>query len=97
MATIRKGGKDWQALIRGKGYSGPKSKTFATRQEAEIWAMATEAQLTPKRPDQPAVPLTVADAIEAFIDGPLKSHRSAANELYPLRASARSSIGSVLL
>ena len=84
-------------MIRRKGYSGPKSKTFATRKEAEIWARATEEQLTPKRPDQPAVPLTVADAIEAFIDGPLKSHRSAANELYPLRASARSRLGSVLL
>ena len=97
MATIRKGGKGWQALIRRKGYSGPKSKTFATRKEAEIWARATEEQLTPKRPDQPTVPLTLADAIEGFIDGPLKSHRSAANELYPLKASARSWLGSVLL
>ena len=97
MATIRKGGKGWQALIRRKGYSGPKSKTFATRKEAEIWARATEEQLAPKRPDQPAVPLTLADVIEGFIDGPLKNHRSAANELYPLRASARSWLGSVLL
>lgn len=97
MATIRKGSKGWQSLIRRKGYSGPISKTFATRKEAEIWARTTDEQLTPKRPDQPAVPLTVADAIEAFIDGPLQGHRSAANELYPLRASARSWLGSVLL
>ena len=73
MATIRKGGRGWQALIRRKGYSGPKSKTFSTRKEAEIWARATEEQLTPKRPDQPAAPLTVADAIEGFIDAPSKA------------------------
>jgi integrase len=97
MATIRKSGSGWQALIRRKGHNGPKSKTFQTRFQAESWAKATEEQLRPQRIGQAVVPLTLSDAIEAFIEGPLKSHRSAANELYPLRATAKSWIGNVLL
>ena len=42
MATIRKGGKGWQALIRKKNYLGPKSKTFQTKSQAQLWANAVE-------------------------------------------------------
>ena len=97
MATIRKGGRGWQALIRRKGYSGPKSKTFASRAEAEIWARAMEEPLQHQNEQKQPAPLTVADAIEAFIRGPLKTHRSGSNEIYPLRATARGWLGAVLL
>ena len=50
MATIRKGGKGWQALIRKKNYLGPKSKTFQTKAQAQLWANAVEGSL--KRPEQ---------------------------------------------
>ena len=97
MATIRKGGRGWQALIRRKGYSGPKSKTFASRAEAEIWARAMEEPLHLQNEQKRPAPLTVAEAIEAFIRGPLKMHRSGSNEIYPLRATARGWLGAVLL
>lgn len=97
MATIRKSGNGWQALIRRKGHKGPKSKTFNSRQRAEIWAKAQETLLEPKAAGLPSPPLTLADAIERFIAGPLQSHRSAANEAYPLRATAESWLGSVLV
>ena len=45
MATIRKGGKGWQALIRKKNYLGPKSKTFQAKSQAQLWANAVEGPL----------------------------------------------------
>jgi integrase len=97
MATIRKSGNGWQALIRRKTHKGPKSKTFSSRKQAEIWANAQEAALEPRAADLPPAPLTLTEAIESFIAGPLQGHRSAANEAYPLRATAESWLGAVLL
>ena len=97
MATIRKSGNGWQALIRRKAHQGPKSKTFTSRKQAEIWANAQEAALEPRAGVLPSAPLTLAEAIERFIAGPLQGHRSAANEVYPLRATAVSWLGAVLL
>jgi len=97
MATIRRSGNGWQALIRRKAHTGTQSKTFPTRREAEIWAKATEAQLTPQKDLLSELPLNVAEAITAFIAGPLSSHRSAANEAYPLKATAEGWLGSVML
>lgn len=97
MATIRKSGRGWQALIRRKGHQGPKSKTFATRKQAEIWAMAMEGVLETKDPALPSAPYTLAEAIEGFISGPMQGHRSAANEAYPLRATAECWLGAVAL
>lgn len=97
MATIRRSGNGWQALIRRKAHKGPKSKTFSSRKQAEIWANAQEAALEPRAAELPSAPLTLAEAIESFIAGPLQGHRSAANEVYPLRATANSWLGAVLL
>jgi len=97
MATIRRSGNGWQALIRRKAHQGPKSKTFSSRKQAEIWAKAQEAALEPRAAILPSAPLNLAEAIERFVAGPLEGHRSAANEVYPLRATAGSWLGAVLL
>ncbi|ABX08312.1 tyrosine-type recombinase/integrase [Prochlorococcus marinus] len=97
MATIRRSGKGWQALIRKKQYQGPKAKTFSSKSQAQLWANAVEGSL--KRPtqlDQPP-PQILKEAIDLYIDGPLQKHRSGHNEQYPLRAMANSWMGGVLL
>ncbi len=45
MATIRKSGSGWQALIRKKQYQGPKAKTFSSKSQALLWANAVEGSL----------------------------------------------------
>jgi integrase len=45
MATIRKRGEfQWEAQIRRKGYP-PRSKTFNTRADADLWAATTESEM----------------------------------------------------
>ena len=97
MATIRRSGSGWQALIRKKEYVGPKAKTFRSKAQAQLWANAVEGSL--KRPEelgqQPHQILK--EAIDLFIEGPLLEHLSGHNEQYPLRAMANSWIGEVQL
>ncbi len=52
MATIRKRGKSWQAIVKfgRNGRNGLKRKTFATRREAVAWAESLSA-LHRKNPD----------------------------------------------
>ena len=45
MATIRKGGKGWQALIRKKNHIGARSKTFASKAQEELLAQAVEQSI----------------------------------------------------
>ena len=97
MATIRRSGSGWQALIRKKKYQGKKAKTFSSKSQALLWANAVESSLQrPVQLDQPP-PQILKEAIDAYIDGPLKDHRSGHNEQFPLRAMANNWIGGVLL
>ncbi len=97
MATIRRSGKGWQALIRKKQYQGPKAKTFSSKSQALLWANAVEGSLKrPEQLDQPP-PQILKEAIDLFIEGPMQEHRSGHNEQYPLRAMANSWIGGVRL
>ena len=97
MATIRRSGSGWQALIRKKEYVGPKAKTFRSKAQAQLWANAVEGSLKrPEQLDQPP-PQILKEAIDLFIEGPLQEHRSGHNEQYPLRAMANSWIGGVQL
>ena len=91
MATIRRSGSGWQALIRKKEYVGPKAKTFRSKAQAQLWANAVEGSL--KRPaelDQPPPTQNLKEAIDLFIDGPLRLHLNGHNEQYPLRAMVNS-------
>ena len=97
MATIRKGGKGWQALIRKKNYLGPKSKIFQTKSQAQLWANAVERSFKKPKGLAEKPPHIFKEAIYSFIEGPLKSHRSGHNEKYPLQATANSWIGGVPL
>ena len=87
IATIRRSGNGWQVLIRRKNHVGPKSKTFLSRDLAESWADAVEDRTRKIFPD---IPVTLGDAINDYINGPLLLHRSAENEKYPLRVTAES-------
>ncbi len=94
MATIRKSGNGWQALIRRKNYVGPRSKTFLSRDLAQSWADAVEERTKKVFRD---IPITLGEAINDYISGPLLLHRSAENEKYPLRVTAESWLGDIPL
>ena len=83
MATIRRSGSGWQALIRKKQYRGQIAKTFRSKAQAQLWANAVEGSL--KRPaelDQPP-PQILKEAIDLFIEAPLQEHCSGHSEQYP--------------
>ena len=87
MATIRRSGNGWQVLIRRKNYVGPRSRNFLSRDLAESWAGAVEERTKKVFPN---IPITLGDAINDYINGPLLLHRSAENEKYPLSVTAKS-------
>ncbi len=74
MATIRRSGNGWQVLIRRKNYVGPRSKTFLSRDLAQSWADAVEERTKKVLND---IPVTLGEAINEYINGPLLMHRSA--------------------
>ena len=94
MATIRRSGSGWQVLIRRKNYVGPKSRTFLSRDLAQSWADAVEERTKKVLND---IPVTLGEAINDYINGPLLLHRSAENEKYPLRVTAKSWLGYIPL
>ncbi len=94
MATIRRSGSGWQVLIRRKNYVGPRSRTFLSRDLAESWADAVEERTKKVLND---IPVTLGEAINDYINGPLLLHRSAENEKYPLRVTAESWLGDIPL
>ena len=69
MATIRRSGSGWQALIRRKNHVGPRSKTFPSGYLARCWAEAVEESAADKKTGK--IPITFKDAIVAYINGPL--------------------------
>jgi len=97
MATIRRSGSGWQALIRKKKYQGQTSKTFSSKAAAKLWANAVESSLeTPAKLDLKP-PQIFREAIDLYIQGPLQDHLSSSNEQYPLKVLASSWMGGVLL
>ncbi|MDC3142256.1 site-specific integrase [Prochlorococcus sp. AH-716-I17] len=94
MATIRRSGSGWQVLIRRKNHVGPRSRTFLSRDLAESWADAVEERTKRVLND---IPVTLGEAINDYINGPLMLHRSAENEKYPLRVTAESWLGDIPL
>ena len=87
MATIRRSGSGWQVLIRRKNYVGPRSRTFLSRDLAQSWADAVEERTKRVLND---IPVTLGEAINDYIKGPLLLHSSAENEKYPLIVTAES-------
>lgn len=84
MATYRKRGKRWQAIIRLAGHD-PESATHATRAEAKAWAERREDELREGvRPER-----TVADAMLAYRETVLPRLRGAPKELVRINALLR--------
>ena len=97
MATIRRSGSGWQALIRKKQYQGQTSKTFSSKAAAKLWANAVESSLeTPAKLDLKP-PQIFREAIDLYIQGPLQDHRSGFYEQYPLKVLANSWMGGILI
>jgi hypothetical protein len=94
MATIRRSGSGWQVLIRRKNYVGPRSRNFLSRDLAQSWADAVEERT---KKVFKYIPITLGEAINDYINGPLLLHRSAENEKYPLRVTAESWLGDIPL
>jgi len=94
MGSIRRSGSGWQVLIRRKNYLGPRSRPFLSRDLAQSWADAVEERTKKVLND---IPVTLGEAINDYINGPLLLHRSAENEKYPLRVTAESWLGDIPL
>ena len=94
MATIRRSGSGWKVLIRRKNYVSLRSRTFLFRDLAQLWANAVEEKTKKVFKD---IPITLGEAINDYINGPLLLHRSAENEKYPLRVTAESFLGDICL
>lgn len=73
---------------------GPRSRTFLSRDLAQSWADAVEERTKRVLND---IPVTLGEAINDYINGPLLLHRSAENEKYPLRVTAESWLGGIPL
>ncbi len=97
MATIRRSGSGWQALIRKKKYQGQTSKTFSSKAAAELWANAVEKSLKITTKLEQLAPRTFKEAIDLYIQGPLQDHLSGSNEQYPLKVLANSWMGGILI
>tara|TARA_Y100001968_G_scaffold140267_1_gene128326 strand:+ start:839 stop:1162 length:324 start_codon:yes stop_codon:yes gene_type:complete len=97
MATIRRSGNGWQALIRKKKYHDKSSKTFSSKAAAELWANAVENSLKITTKLERSPPQILREAIDLYIQGPLQDHLSGSNEQYPLKVLANSWMGGVLL
>ena len=66
MATIRRSGSGWQALIRKKKYQGQTSKTFSSKAAAKLWANAVESSLkTPAKLDLKPVLLVFSELLHS--------------------------------
>ena len=68
MATLRKRGKRWQAIIRKAGH--PQAvKTFPNKAQAEIWARGVETDMDRQAWEAPTLLIekTVDDLIAAIL------------------------------
>lgn len=86
MASIRQVNGRWQVQVRRAGVR--RSRTFATRTEAEAWAHGIEA---PLRPDTPLpapllkdIPATFGAVVQRYQERELPKHRAGASEAYML-------------
>lgn len=83
MASIRQINGRWQVQVRRAGVR--QSRTFASRQEAEVWAQRLEAPLRP--PSRPAglpAPQTFGEVLLRYEETQLPQHRSGETERYLL-------------
>ena len=67
MATLRKRGKRWQAIIRKAGHP-PTVKSFGNKEQAERWAMLTESDMDRQSWEDPTLlkDRTLNEVIEAI-------------------------------
>ncbi len=96
MATIRKRGNKWQCIVRRDGRTA--SKSFVKRADAVKWGNTVEAQADavggtlPTRAQTEAdtvQAITLADALIAFRDTVVPTHRSSVNETASINAMLR--------
>jgi integrase len=94
MATIRKRGKSWQALVRLRGHNA--SGTFDTRRQADAWAADIEYQIRQGTYGKPADG-TFGDLMERFAEKVAPSRAGARWERVRLRRFQRDPIAGVAL
>lgn len=83
MATIRKKGKAWQAIIRREDGYPPSYKCFPTKQEAKDWASQEEARRRQEVyfPEQIAKKHTLTRAIDQYVELILPSKPKSADDI----------------
>ena len=100
LATFRKRGERWQVQVRRKGFS-PRSRTFASRRDAERWATLKEREfdLLESRGETQAVPsdISIADLLSRYRTQVVPQKRSAYSETYLVAAIERRAIGRLSL
>jgi integrase len=86
MASIRQINGRWQVQVRRVGVR--RSRTFASRAEAEAWAHSLEAPLRPAAQPAPGAlapaPSTFGAVVRRYQDQELPKHRSGASEVHML-------------
>lgn len=94
MATVRKNGKSWQAIIRRTGFP-PMSRCFPSKSQANEWAVLTERELLSGRLNPHKH--TVADALDRYEREVSPKKRGARWERLRLRAFGLATIASKAL
>lgn len=94
MATVRKNGKSWQAIIRRTGFP-PMSSCFPSKSQANEWAVITERELLSGRLNPHKH--TVTDALDRYEREVSPKKRGARWESLRLRAFGRATIASKAL
>lgn len=94
MATVRRNGKSWQAIIRRTGFP-PMSQCFPSKSQANEWAVITERELLSGRLNPHKH--TVADALDRYEREVSPKKGGARWESLRLRAFGRATIASKLL
>lgn len=96
MATIRKRGGKWQCIVRRDNRTA--SRSFTSKRDAVKWGAATEAAadavggslpVRAQKQEDTVQTVTLADALAAFRDTVVPTHRSSVNETASINAILR--------
>lgn len=94
MASIRQRAERWQARVTRQGFP-PEVKTFRTRQEAEVWARAVEAEIDKGvfQSRSAAERTTLAEILQRYAEEVTPSKKGAKDEAIRLHAIRRGRLG----
>lgn len=90
MASIRKGGRSWQARVIRKGFPA-EARSFSTKEEAERWCRSVESAMDSGRfvNTREAERTLLRDVLQRYAETVTPLKRGAEDEVIRLRALTR--------